>query len=158
MNILQIGCNNCKDHVFDFVSKHIDNINHLIPVDIYDVFIKYANNAYKNVKKLTTIVTAITNDPNQNDMILYHVNNSMFSAHTSFNYDHMIKHKHSPENIVKKTHPSRTVSSILEEYNIKNLDRLYIDTEGLDIDILYSIDYSKYDVRYIWIHEQAVEF
>lgn len=149
MNILQIGCNNCDDHVAKYVSSNVDKIDHLILIDIDKSFVTYANRIYKNVKQLTTIVTAITSDSTQKEITLYHLKHHMFSGHTSFSYDHMRVHGHSPDNIVKVVHPARTITSILEEYNITNLERLYIDTEGLDVDILMTIDYNKYNVSHI---------
>lgn len=155
MNILQIGCNNCDDHVTQFVNDCNDQIEHLILIDIHDSFTKKAKDTYRNVKKLTTIVSAITPESNQNELILYHLKNlttntiQMIGGHTSFNYDHMIAHDHSPEKIVKVVHPARTITSVLDEYNITNLNRLYIDTEGLDVDILMSIDYNKYNIDHI---------
>lgn len=149
MNIIQIGCNNCNDHVSRYVNNNNDKIDHLILIDIDKSFVDNANIVYKNVKKLTTIVSAITPDPNQKEITLYHVKNNMFSGHTSFSYDHMLVHRHPPENIVEVNHPARTITSVLEEYNIKDIERLYIDTEGLDVDILYTIDYNKYNVSHI---------
>lgn len=149
MNIIQIGCNDCNDHVARFVNSHIDQVEHLILVDIDNSFVEKAQNVYKNVKKLTTIVSAITPISHQTELVLYQLKNNMFSGHTSFSYDHMRVHGHSPDNIVKVVHPARTITSILEEYNITNLERLYIDTEGLDVDILMTIDYNKYNVSHI---------
>ena len=149
MNVLQIGCNKCDDHVTEYVSNNADKIDHLILIDIDKSFVTHANRIYKNVKKLTTIVTAITSDPTQKEITLYHLKHHMFSGHTSFSYKHMIDHKHSPKNIVEVNHSARTITSVLEEYNIKEIERLYIDTEGLDVDILMTIDYNKYNVSHI---------
>ena len=150
MKILQVGCHKCDDTLSKYIlSKGAKKVEHLILIDIDASFVDIANTLYKDVGKLTTIVTAITPDPNQSEIILYQLKSCMFSEHTSFNYDHMIAHHHSPEKIETVNHPARTITSVLEEYNIEELDEFHIDTEGLDVDILYSINYDKYLIKKI---------
>ena len=46
MNIVQIGCNNCKDHVFDFVKEKEDQLKKLVVVDALPKCIESAENQY----------------------------------------------------------------------------------------------------------------
>jgi hypothetical protein len=46
-----------------------------------------------------------------------------------------------------------TFNNIMEKYNLTDLDYLFIDTEGLDIHIIASIDFQKYNIKNI-IFEQ----
>lgn len=45
--------------------------------------------------------------------------------------------------------PSRTLSSILEENGIIHVDYLSIDTEGSELSILKSVDFSRFDINII---------
>lgn len=58
MNIIQIGCNTCKDHVFDFVKEN--QIEKLVVVDALSKCIESAKNQYSFLgERLTAINTAI---------------------------------------------------------------------------------------------------
>ena len=46
MNIIQIGCNNCNDHVSRYVNNNNDKIDHLILIDIDKSFVDNANIVY----------------------------------------------------------------------------------------------------------------
>ena len=41
LNIVQIGCNNCEDHVSKFVQKNSNNINNFIAVDALKSYLKF---------------------------------------------------------------------------------------------------------------------
>lgn len=45
--------------------------------------------------------------------------------------------------------PTRTFNSLMEELKITEIDYLKVDTEGLDLDILKSIDYNKFLIKLI---------
>jgi hypothetical protein len=149
MKILQVGCNDCNDHVKKFVIENQEKIELLLLIDINPKIIEYANIHYQNIVNYKTIVSAITPFEDHKSIKLYHTIKQMFSQHTSYKYDHMIKHLHMKEDIICVDHPATTINSILNNHNIETLDRLYIDTEGLDIDILNSIDYDKIKIKHI---------
>jgi hypothetical protein len=110
MKILQIGCNNCDDHVKDFVLLNQEHIELLILVDINSKIVEYANQYYKGVVNFLTKISAVTTNEDQTTIRLYHTKKDMFSAHTSFSYDHMIRHHHRPEDIVGVDHPATTIN------------------------------------------------
>jgi len=157
MKILQIGCNDCNDHVKDFVLLNKDNIELLILVDINPKIIEYANIYYSNVVNFKTIVSAITPKEEEAFIRLYHTKKEIFSQHTSHSYEHMIRHLHKSEDIIHIDHPTITINKIFSENKIETLDRLYIDTEGLDIDILDSIDYDKVKIKHITFEHVHIE-
>ena len=67
---------------------------------------------------------------------------SWASQLASVNENHLISHI--PELIVDKiTVECKTINQIIKEYNINNIDALYIDTEGHDYDILMELNLSK---------------
>lgn len=50
-----------------------------------------------------------------------------------------------------------TVNSLLEQHNIYEVDYLSLDTEGNELDILKSIDYTKYKIKYLTIEHGECE-
>jgi FkbM family methyltransferase len=48
---------------------------------------------------------------------------------------------------------TQKLSSILDKYNITNIDFLSIDTEGSELDILSTIDFKKYNIDVITIED-----
>ena len=40
-----------------------------------------------------------------------------------------------------------TINDLLDKYNLKNIDILFMDVEGFDHNILLSIDYNKYSIK-----------
>ena len=43
--------------------------------------------------------------------------------------------------------PAININDLFEEYGLNTIDRLYIDVEGYDVDIVNSIDFDKYKVN-----------
>lgn len=47
--------------------------------------------------------------------------------------------------------PARTLTSILNEYNISNIDLFSLDVEGYEINVLKGLEFDKYSPKYILI-------
>tara|TARA_Y100000004_G_C8815426_1_gene369535 strand:- start:62 stop:775 length:714 start_codon:yes stop_codon:yes gene_type:complete len=45
--------------------------------------------------------------------------------------------------------PAITINNFLKQINVSKVDRLYIDLEGLDADVLLNLDFNKYNVPYL---------
>ena len=54
----------------------------------------------------------------------------------------------------KERVPARNINKLFKELNLQTIDRLYIDTEGLDVDIINSIDFSNFDIKFLRIFLQ----
>lgn len=59
--------------------------------------------------------------------------------------------KHEDRSVIKVK--TVKLSSILEKYNIVNIDFLSIDTEGSELDILKVLDFNKYNINVITIED-----
>lgn len=55
------------------------------------------------------------------------------------------------------TVPARTLSSILDQYNIKNVDLLSLDVEGYELEALKGIDFNKSGPKYMLIEARYVD-
>ena len=56
---------------------------------------------------------------------------------TGIDINHLIKHDVKRKHIEKRKITSQTILSLIEKYSIKELDLLYVDTEGYDGKIVY---------------------
>jgi hypothetical protein len=63
------------------------------------------------------------------------------SAHASLNKDHVIKHLH--PNVRSVMVPTIRINELLEKFD-GPIDRVYIDTEGLDARIIQDIDFTRF--------------
>jgi len=147
MKIIQIGANSGNDHVFDFISKNHNEIDLAILVEPIPFIISELKDQYKTYNNIIIENIAIS-DENITDFTLYYVENSNYEL-SSFSKQHILDHG-CPESKIKSVIvPSLTINQLLNKYNIIELDYLYIDTEGLDVHILGSIDYFKYKINNI---------
>lgn len=144
MKILQIGCNNGKDHVFEYVKNH-DNITQVILTDASPEAIARCKETYSDIPNSTFLHSAVVTDDSE-FVDLFMPANDNSSQHSSLNFDHLVKHHHKNINNIKI--PAININILLETY--KSIDRLYIDTEGLDAQLVSSINFSKYQIPYIF--------
>lgn len=144
MNILQIGCNNGKDHVLEYV-KAQNNIAKIVLIDASLEAIDRCKETYSNVSNCTFLHNAVVTDDSQ-FVNLFVPTNDNDSEHSSLSFDHLIKHNHEHISTIKV--PAMNINVLLEIY--KPVDRLYIDTEGLDSQLVSAINFSKYKIPYIF--------
>ena len=150
MKIIQIGANNGKDHVFDFIEKNQNSIELAVLVEPIPFIIDELKSQYKNINNIIVENIAITQDEDLNSMDLYYLKDSNYEV-SSFNKYHVINHKPngSTYELDSLSVPCMTINKLMEKHNIQNLDYLFIDTEGLDVHIIASLDFNKYKVKYI---------
>ena len=82
----------------------------------------------------------------------------MFESHAlnTFSEEEALGAEKKGHKIIKKIQIAiKTWSEIAEENNLKNIDLLSIDVEGLDLEILQSIDWTKYQPKIICVETQS---
>lgn len=150
MKILQIGCNDCNDHVRNYVNDNLSSVDILILVDPQSNNLEKCKEIYKDVQNLVLIDKAVTANPDQETMVLYtNPTDDPAGIHNSISKNHLIGHNHNLNNITSQTYSAIHINQILSLHNCQILDRLYVDTEGYDIEILKSIDFNRFIVKYI---------
>jgi FkbM family methyltransferase len=158
MNIVQIGCNNGDDHVFDFINTNDITSAYLVEPLVYPY--NLAVEKYKDFKNVTLFNMAITDDDSQNELELFTTpdcDKIRFEG-ASFNKSHVDIHTNRTDTTSIKV-KCRTLNKFLEDVGVYNIDRLYIDTEGLDCRILNTVDFEKYNIKRIqfeYIHSGNV--
>jgi FkbM family methyltransferase len=145
MKILQIGCNHGKDHVLDFYKENYKSIDQLILIDASIDAISECQETYENNDKCTFLHYAVT-ITSESFVKFYQPLNETKSGHASLNKEHTICHLH-PE-VYDTIVPAININNLLEQY--MSIDRLYIDVEGLDAQLVSSINFSKYKIPYIF--------
>jgi FkbM family methyltransferase len=156
MNIIQIGCNNGDDHVYNYIVNNQDKIDNVYLIDANSNCIEVSKVQYKDISNVTYLHYAITFSDEEYVELCVPDNGDSISIHSSLLESHMLSHGH--PNFKKERVPAKNINKLFEELNIQCLDRLYIDTEGLDIDIVNSLDFSKIDIKFLmfeYIHSDG---
>ena len=113
-NIVQIGANDGV--IFDDLNEFINRY------EIQSLLVEPIKNNFNKLKKKYI---------NTNFVMLE--NSAIF---TSLDKNHLLKHGVKLKHIVKESVNAITIIELLNKYNIKNLDLLYIDAEGYDGNIV----------------------
>jgi len=148
MNIIQIGCHIGNDHVYDFIStNHCDKI---ILIDANPYVLEICKKKYSNISNVTFLNYAIVPDYTNNSSFIkfYIPKNDLISAHCSVSLEFIQKHDH--KEWLEETVPCITLNDLFEKIDISDIDRLYIDAEGLDAQIISSLNFSKNNIQYIY--------
>jgi len=157
MNIVQVGCNHGDDHVFSFIKDNKNIIKAAYLIEPMKSALDMAINHYKDFENIHFFNIAITEDQNKKELELFMPENETRCEATSIKRDHVVKHVHH-ENIISFVVPAMTISDFFDSQNLKTIDRLYIDTEGLDCEIMNTIDTQKYNIKRIQFEHIHAEF
>ena len=146
--IIQIGIANAEDHVKDFILKYPnDYFIYLIePIMESNSLIEEAY-SFTNNKIIFNI--AISNTNGYLDLFANRQRGGD-NAHCSVNYNHLIIHGNPEQHIYKINVPCLDLNTLIN-YIIQNkeIEYLFIDTEGHDCDILLSTDFLNFNIKNI---------
>ena len=134
--IIQIGANDGIrfDNLNKFIKKY--KTRSVLVEPIKNNFDQLKKN-YKrfNFVKIENSAISINNEIN----FLYKVDEKFLNYYedhvpgiTSFNKNHLLKHGVKEKHISKEKVKSISIKNLINKYNLKKLDLLYIDTEGYD--------------------------
>lgn len=145
MNIIQIGCNNCDDHVFEFVSQNKDKITNFLVIDAMPKCVEIAKDKYFFLgEKLIAINCAVGIE--NRILQFFYPENDETSPHASILSFHVKNHRH--PNLKSFYVPCLNINNIVDIFD-NGVDRLYVDMEGLDVVTLLSLDYNNCKPKYI---------
>jgi len=150
MKIIQIGANNGKDHVFDLIKENKDSLELAILIEPIPFIIDELKSQYKDINNAVVENIAITDDENIKTMTLYYLGDSNYEV-SSFSKNHVMIHKPpgSSYSLESLEVPCFTINNLIDKYNLTDIDYLFIDTEGLDVYIIGSIDFTKCNIKNI---------
>ena len=146
MNIVQIGCNDCNDHVYDYVKSNEQQISKFVVVDALPKCVKIAELKYSFLKdRVVTLNCAVGI---KNEIVkFYYPQNDDCSIFSSINPNQPINHQNI--NVNSFYIPCLSINDFLSSFNFDAIDRFYIDVEGSDVPILLDLDFYKFKIAYI---------
>jgi|APGre2960657505_1045072.scaffolds.fasta_scaffold00829_1 FkbM family methyltransferase len=151
MNIIQIGCNDCTDEAFKFITENEKIINKFMVMDALPKCVDSAKKAYLFLgDKLTALHCAVGTENKITDF--YFPSTDEMCGHSSLSKEHLYRHEHPA--LKSLTVPVLDVNDIFRSFNDK-VDWLFIDTEGFDAPILLHLDFEKYmpkNIHYEFAH------
>jgi len=170
MNIIQIGTNKANDDVTVIVEQYSSVLNKFITVEPLFVHHQDIKECYKNIPQLIIEEIAVTPTPTKEKLnFYYHKEDGPGFEVASTNKEHILKHiiynpKLTEDGIVELKVDCLTLNQLFEKHDLINIDVLYIDAEGLDFELIKSIDFDKFNiVNIIYEHlhingEEAIKF
>jgi len=150
MKIVQIGTNTGNDDLSKLIQDNQPDLLLLVePMKIHNEKIE---DQYKWVKNKVIENIAITTESSseQETSFFYHKNDGPLYEVASIDRYHILKHGYHPEGIVEIRVECKTINALFEKYNLQQINILFIDAEGLDDQIIKSIDFSKFKINEIY--------
>jgi FkbM family methyltransferase len=153
--IIQVGTNNGNDHVRDFCK--IVRPDLILLVEPFSIHKKSIIKSYSGISNVILEEVAIMPTPVETTTIYYHDKDGPLgdSRHsyevTSVDPNHLEKHGYSKTELKSFNVNCRTLSQLFDVHSIKKIDYLFLDIEGIDFEVLKSIDFTTYDIRNLQI-------
>ena len=132
MKFLQVGVHIGNDEAFEIIKNH--NIELGILVEPLPHLIPHIKENYRNIKNIVIENKAIAIN-NAEDISFFYDINDLITELGSMKKEHLLEHNINEENIKEIKVKTETLNSMMDRYNITELDYLFIDTEGFDYDI-----------------------
>lgn len=154
VSVVQIGANAANDELCSYLKLYYENIKlglFIEPIVKYTEEIKTHYNYNHNNKIIIENICIVPNGYIGNHVTMHYYTGDPTLGTTSMILDHVIKHIQffKNGNIESFQVPCLTIDKLFDKYNIKDLDILFIDTEGMDGEILLSIDFTQYNINRI---------
>jgi FkbM family methyltransferase len=142
---VQIGSNVGNDH-FQKIIENTKDKSKIILIEPNIDLLKELSENYKELNDKHEIIISNFGISLTNEFLEFYLYTDI-SGHSS-----IIRRKSHPPDIFKKI---KTISfnEFCEKLLIKDIECLYIDTEGLDYEILNSIDFSKINIQTIYFEK-----
>jgi FkbM family methyltransferase len=156
MNIVQIGCHDGDDHVFEFIKYNKNKIKRAILVEPLAEKITQAKEKYKDYNFVEFYECAIVDTFEDTEISFFYPEDLTHSQIASINLDHVKNFRSDIKEVKVKC---INIQKFLEDLNLQKIDRFYIDTEGLDCKLIKQIDFNAYDIDYIeyeYIHSDGI--
>lgn len=149
MNIIQFGCNDSFDELYDFILSNKSKIKKLILVDANHYALEVSKERYSLILDPGTYILynkAIVCDTSIKEINFYIPNKDLDSGHSSIFKELVALNWGEDLKCIKvEATTPETFLSLIDG----SIDELHVDVEGLDADILLYIDLNKYNIKKI---------
>ena len=145
MNVVQLGANSGNDHVSDFIREYSDQINKVLLVEPISVVADECREYYKDFKNDITVHACAVSNKNGTAELTY-------IPGTNLRLSSMVPGLHSDfmnPKTTTMTVPTLTFDSLFAKHELKQVDVLFVDCEGIDEDLLINYDFAKYNTGYV---------
>jgi beta-1,4-mannosyl-glycoprotein beta-1,4-N-acetylglucosaminyltransferase len=150
MIIVQIGSNKGNDKLTEFIKNNNVKLDFGLFVEPVPFHITELTDCYKDYSNVVieNIAIKLPNDEKKEMVLYYHLDDGPNYEVASFSKDHILKHYNS-DKMGTLVVPVLSLEELFDKYNLKKIDWLLIDVEGLDGEIVETFNWSKYDIKRI---------
>ena len=157
MRVVQIGTNTGLDDTRNFCLSH--KPDHILLVEPFDIHLDSIKRNYSDIIDNVIIENiAIHHLEDVSNVILYYTDLDGPIRGPKCNYEvtsmipqHLIKHGYAPSCLKTFNIPCMTLNKLFEKYNITEIDYLFLDIEGIDFEVLQTIDFNRVNIKNIQI-------
>lgn len=149
MIIVQIGTNDGNDGVNGFVKDNQTNIELCILVEPLNELNAKIQENYAGINNVYIENVAIVAHSDVEELDFFYEQNSDNYQVSSLIGSHTNISVKSSNPVVSRKIKVLSIASLFEKYDLTTIDCLFVDAEGLDIDIINSIDFNKYTIKKI---------
>lgn len=156
MIIVQIGTNDGNDHVRQ-LCKSI-NADRILLVEPFNIHNSAIIKNYEGIKNYTIFNCAIVPKDDIKKVDMYYCIEDGPTGHpnkkfevTSMIPQHLIKHGYKTQSLKKFEVHAISINNFLKQNNCSVIDYLFLDIEGIDKEVLESIDFNSFDIKRIQI-------
>lgn len=155
MKIVQLGSSTGNDHVTELIKDK--QLEFLYLVEANKLNLERLQECYKNYEKCIIDNIAIVDNKESETIKLYYSTGDANNGYqiSSLNHHHVSHYERQKENIKFFEVECYTLEEYLDSKNIKELDYLFIDIEGVDADVILKFNFEKYNIKNIqieWLH------
>lgn len=158
MKVVQIGTNDGEDDVNRFCKQ--ERPEFILLVEPFDYHTHKIKKNYAEIMDSVHLETiAIHPTENLDSVTLYYAErNGPAGRHNYHHYEvasiiseHVVKHGYSTDELKSFSVPAVTLSTLFDKYSLSVIDYLFLDIEGIDFEVLRSINFEKYDIKHLQI-------
>ena len=149
MIVVQIGTNNGNDDVCAFVKANANDVTTCILVEPLEILNDQIRQNYANINNVIIENIGIVADPIVTEQEFFYEENSDNYQVSSLIEHHTNISVKSSNRIVKKIIKVMNINDLFVKYNLDVVDHLFVDAEGMDIDIINSINFSQFTIKNI---------
>ncbi len=155
MNVVQIGTCKANDDLPDYVkSNPVTKVILVEPMVVHheDIRREYAGTPY-----IIENCAIVVNDLKEMSFFYHNHDGPKFEV-ASVSREHILKHGYSnDENLVELSVPCMRINDLFQKHNLKKIDYLFIDSEGLDEVLIKDIDFEKYEIDQIYFEALHID-
>lgn len=153
MIIVQLGTGKAGDNVTKLVNRYKNLLIRFIAVEPLQIHHDTIREYYKHIPGFVLEKRAISPTEDCEKLTLYyHPANFPGYGLTSVSKNHILKHKRkgiTEEGIQSVEVDCLTINQLFYNYGLSDIDVLYIDIEGLDFEVIKSIDFTNFKIKHI---------